>query len=115
MLHSTYKMLTFQARDIETGALMAVKQISLSHHYHLGGGVASTGDDDNDDDLDRSRKAQERLIREEVRMLAGLSHPNVVRFFGAVKVPKSGQKRELLELVVHELVQLVYLSRKTPR
>lgn len=57
----------YQARDVKTGTLMAVKQISFCRNT-----VAE----------------QEKVIKvvtEEIRMMAELNHPNVVRIMGATR------------------------------
>ncbi|XP_067679391.1 mitogen-activated protein kinase kinase kinase 1-like isoform X1 [Haliotis asinina] len=57
----------YQARDVRTGVLMAVKQISFCRN---------------------NPTEQEKVIQaiaEEVQMMARLAHPNVVRIFGATK------------------------------
>ena len=61
----------YLARDLSTGTLMAVKQVSLARN-----GSSSAED----------RAKTGRLLAEEVRLLATLKHPNIVRFFGAVQV-----------------------------
>ncbi|XP_041357748.1 mitogen-activated protein kinase kinase kinase 1-like [Gigantopelta aegis] len=57
----------YQARDVATGVLMAVKQISFCRN---------------------SPSEQESVIdaiKEEVQMMSRLNHPNIVRIFGATK------------------------------
>ena len=57
----------YQARDVETGTLMAAKQITF---------------------LRNSEEEQERveqLIREEVLLISKLQHPHVVRMYGAIQ------------------------------
>ncbi|KAH9515353.1 Mitogen-activated protein kinase kinase kinase 1, partial [Bulinus truncatus] len=57
----------YQARDVRTGVIMAVKQISFCRN---------------------SAQEQEKVIEaisEEIHMMARLSHPNIVRILGATK------------------------------
>ena len=57
----------YQARDVQTGTLMAAKQITF---------------------LRNSEEEQERveqLIREEVLLISKLQHPHVVRMYGAIQ------------------------------
>ena len=57
----------YQARDVQTGTLMAAKQITF---------------------LRNSEEEQERveqLIREEVLLISKLQHPHIVRMYGAIQ------------------------------
>uniref|UniRef100_A0A0L8FTJ8 Protein kinase domain-containing protein n=2 Tax=Octopus bimaculoides TaxID=37653 RepID=A0A0L8FTJ8_OCTBM len=57
----------YQARDVKTGTLMAVKQISFCRN---------------------TEEEQEKVIQdvtEEIHMIAALNHPNVVRIMGATR------------------------------
>ncbi|GAB6029131.1 Mitogen-activated protein kinase kinase kinase 1 [Chamberlinius hualienensis] len=57
----------FQARDIKTGVLMAVKQVSFCRNSY--------------DEQEKVKKC----IEEEIRMMSRLNHPNVVRCLGATR------------------------------
>jgi len=57
----------YQARDVETGTLMAAKQISFCRN--------------SDEEQDRV----ETLIREEVLLISKLQHPHIVRMYGAIQ------------------------------
>lgn len=57
----------YQARDVETGTLMAAKQISFCRNSN--------------EEQDRV----ESLIREEVLLISKLQHPHVVRMYGAIQ------------------------------
>lgn len=57
----------YQCRDVKTGIIMAVKQISFCRN--------SEHEQDN---------ICEKVV-DEIRMMAGLSHPNIVRILGATK------------------------------
>jgi len=57
----------YQARDVETGTLMAAKQISFCRNS------------------DEEQDKVEQLIREEVLLISKLQHPHVVRMYGAIQ------------------------------
>jgi len=57
----------YQARDVETGTLMAAKQISFCRNS------------------DEEQDKVEDLIREEVLLISKLQHPHVVRMYGAIQ------------------------------
>jgi len=57
----------YQARDVETGTLMAAKQISFCRNS------------------DEEQDKVEHLIREEVLLISKLQHPHVVRMYGAIQ------------------------------
>jgi len=57
----------YQARDVQTGTLMAAKQISFCRNS------------------DEEQDKVEQLIREEVLLISKLQHPHVVRMYGAIQ------------------------------
>jgi len=57
----------YQARDVETGTLMAAKQISFCRNS------------------EEEQERVETLIREEVLLISGLQHPHIVRMYGAIQ------------------------------
>ena len=57
----------YQARDVETGTIMAAKQISFCRNS------------------EEEQDKVEQLIREEVLLISGLQHPHVVRMYGAIQ------------------------------
>ena len=57
----------YQARDVETGTLMAAKQISFCRNS------------------EEEQDKVESLIREEVLLISKLQHPHVVRMYGAIQ------------------------------
>jgi len=73
----------YQARDVQTGTLMAAKQISFSRTSE-----------------DEQRKI-ELLVKEEISLMSRLKHPNIVRMFGAIQVI-IGYTRQIL-LGIHYL------------
>eukprot|EP00093_Oithona_nana_P012587 12587.XXX_477169_473945_1 [CDS] Oithona nana genome sequencing. len=58
----------FQARDVETGTLMAVKQIQLNR----------TG-------LQNEEEKVNILLQQEIDLMSMLDHPNLIRFYGVVE------------------------------
>jgi mitogen-activated protein kinase kinase kinase 1 len=58
----------FQARDVQTGTLMAVKQIQLNRVQ---------------DDAEKERL--EVLLQQEISLMSMFDHPNLIRFFGVVQ------------------------------
>lgn len=58
----------FQARDVQTGTLMAVKQITLNR-----------GQDEDE------KTKLECLVREEVNLMSQLDHPHLLRLYGVVE------------------------------
>ena len=57
----------YQARDMETGTLMAAKQISFCRN------------------TDEEQDKVEQLVKEEVALMARLQHPHTVRMYGAIQ------------------------------
>ena len=57
----------YQARDVETGTLMAAKQISFCRNS------------------EEEQERVENIIREEVLLISKLQHPHIVRMYGAIQ------------------------------